>query len=104
MPPWANFSKGLSQLGKRDGVNVNAIHPGVTADRAARAAAGTCASKASGKTVEQLRAEATAKDGLRRLGQPEDIAALTLFLCSEGARHIQGTAIAVDGGSTVGYY
>jgi len=27
-----------------------------------------------------------------------------LFLCTESARHIQGTAIAVDGGATVGYY
>jgi hypothetical protein len=27
-----------------------------------------------------------------------------LFLCSEKARHIQGTAIAVDGGATAGYY
>jgi len=26
----ANFSKGLSQLGKREGVNVNVIHPGMT--------------------------------------------------------------------------
>ena len=25
-----NFSKALSQLGKRDGVNVNVIHPGAT--------------------------------------------------------------------------
>ena len=41
-----------------------------------------------------------AKDGIRRIGKPEDIAALTLFLCSEKARHIQGTAIAVDGGAT----
>jgi 3-oxoacyl-[acyl-carrier protein] reductase len=54
--------------------------------------------------VEQLKQEATAKDGLRRLGKPADISALVLFLCSEKARHIQGTAIAVDGGSTVGYY
>ena len=98
-----NFSKGLSQLGKKDGVNVNAIHPGVTQTERLEQLL-EMRSKASGKTVEQLRAEATAKDGLRRLGQPEDIAALTLFLCSEGARHIQGTAIAVDGGSTVGYY
>jgi NAD(P)-dependent dehydrogenase (short-subunit alcohol dehydrogenase family) len=51
-----------------------------------------------------LKQEATAKDGLRRLGKPADISALVLFLCSERARHIQGTAIAVDGGSTVGYY
>ena len=34
----------------------------------------------------------------------EDVAALTLFLCSERARHIQGTATAVDGGATPGLY
>ena len=44
------------------------------------------------------------EDGLRRLGKAEDVAELTAFLCSEKARHIQGVAIAVDGGSTVGYY
>jgi NAD(P)-dependent dehydrogenase (short-subunit alcohol dehydrogenase family) len=98
-----NFSKGLSQLGKRDGVNVNVIHPGATVTERFHELI-EMRSKASGKSPEQLRAEATAKDGLRRLGQPEDIAALTLFLCSERARHIQGTAIAVDGGATVGYY
>src|SRR5262245_6515045 len=98
-----NFSKGLSQLGKRDGVNVNIIHPGATeTERFEELIAQR--SKASGKSAEQLRKEATEKDGLRRLGKPEDISALTLFLCSEQARHIQGTAIAVDGGSTIGYY
>jgi len=30
--------------------------------------------------------------------------ALALFLCAERARHIQGTAIAVDGGATPGLY
>ena len=47
------------------------------------------------KSIDQLRAEATSKDGIRRIGTPADIAALTLFLSSEKARHIQGTAIAV---------
>ena len=58
--------------------------------------------KAQGKTVEQVRAEALAKSGLRRIGQPEDVAELALFLCSARARHIQGTAIAIDGGGTPG--
>jgi hypothetical protein len=40
----------------------------------------------------------------RRLGHPDDIAELALFLCAERARHIQGTAIAVDGGATPGLY
>jgi len=99
----ANFSKGLSRLGMRDGVNVNVIHPGNTATErqeellAQRAAA-------TGKSVDELRAAALAKSGIRRVGQVEDIAALALFLCSERARHIQGTATAVDGGAGVGYY
>jgi len=98
-----NFSKALSQQGKKDGVNVNVIHPGATeTERFYQLLEQR--SKASGKPVDQLKQEATVKDGLRRLGKAEDISALTLFLCSEKARHIQGTAIAVDGGSTVGYY
>jgi NAD(P)-dependent dehydrogenase (short-subunit alcohol dehydrogenase family) len=98
-----NFSKALSQQGKKDGVNVNVIHPGATeTERFYQLIEQR--SKASGKSVEELKKEATVKDGLRRLGKADDISALTLFLCSEKARHIQGTAIAVDGGSTVGYY
>lgn len=98
-----NFTKGLSGLGMRDGVNVNAILPGMTETerveqlfRQRAAAAGT--------SVEEIRAALIAKEGLARLGRPEDIAALTLFLCSERARHIQGTATAVDGGGTPGVY
>jgi NAD(P)-dependent dehydrogenase (short-subunit alcohol dehydrogenase family) len=98
-----NFSKALSQLGKHDGVNVNVIHPGATeTERFYQLLEQR--SKASGKSVEQLKQEATAKDGLRRLGKPTDIAGLAVFLCSKKAEHIQGTAIAVDGGSTIGYY
>jgi NAD(P)-dependent dehydrogenase (short-subunit alcohol dehydrogenase family) len=98
-----NFSKALSQLGKRDGVNVNVIHPGATeTERFYELIAQR--SKASGKSVEDLKKEATAKDGIRRIGKADDISSLTLFLCSEKARHIQGTAIAVDGGATIGYY
>ena len=99
----ANFSKGLSKLGNRDNVNVNVIHPGNTDTerqdelRRQRAAA-------LGRTVDELRAEALTKSNARRFGKPEDVAALALFLCSERARHVQGTAIAVDGGTTPGHY
>ena len=99
----ANFSKGLAKLGNRDNVNVNVIHPGNTDTerqdelRRQRAAA-------LGRTVDELRAEALTKSNARRFGKPEDVAALALFLCSERARHVQGTAIAVDGGTTPGHY
>jgi NAD(P)-dependent dehydrogenase (short-subunit alcohol dehydrogenase family) len=51
-----------------------------------------------------VRDEALVKSGLRRIGQPEDVAALAVFLCGARARHIQGTAIAIDGRGTPGYY
>ena len=99
-----NFSKGLSQLGKKRR-RQRQRHPSRRdRDRAVRRTASSSARRRPARSVDELRKEATAKDGLRRLGKPEDISALTLFLCSEKARHIQGTAIAVDGGSTVGYY
>jgi NAD(P)-dependent dehydrogenase (short-subunit alcohol dehydrogenase family) len=98
-----NFTKGLSGLGKRDGVNVNAILPGLTetgrvAQLFQQRAAANCT------TMETERQVQVEREGLNRLGQPEDVAALALFLCSESARHIQGTAIAVDGGGTPGLY
>ena len=48
--------------------------------------------------------EAVARDGIQRMGEPADVAELTLFLCSAKGRHIQGAAIPVDGGSTPGFY
>ena len=100
---FGNFAKGLTALGNRDDVNVNVIHPGQTqTDRIEQLYEQFA--KAQGKTLEQVRDEALVKSGLRRIGQPEDIAELTLFLCSARARHIHGTAIAVDGGQTPGYY
>lgn len=98
-----NFTKGLSGLGKRDGVNVNAILPGMTETERVEQLFRQRA-EAAGTSIEQVRATLIAKDGLARLGRPEDIAALALFLCSERARHVQGTAIAVDGGATSGLY
>ena len=99
----ANFAKGLTALGNRDDVNINVIHPGQTqTDRVEQLFAQFA--KAQNKTVEQMRDEALVKSGLRRIGQPEDVAELAVFLAGAKGRHIQGTAISVDGGATPGYY
>ena len=82
---------------------MNAILPGLT-ETARVSQLFAQRAHASGKSVEQERTEQIQREGLRRLGQPEDVAALATFLCSESARHIQGTAIAVDGGGTPGVY
>lgn len=95
----ANFGKALAGLGLSDDVNVNIIHPGQTrterldemmADQAAR----------TGETPEQVLTATVQRQGIRRLGLPEDVAALAVFLCTPEARHIHGTAISVDGGAT----
>ncbi len=99
----ANFSKGLSGLGKKDGVNVNVIHPGLTeTDRVISLMQQRA--QAHGITPDEARKQVMEKDGLRRIGQPEDVAELALFLASERARHIQGAAIGVDGGQTTGLF
>lgn len=41
---------------------------------------------------------------LGRYGEPEDIADVIFFLCSNGARYVTGQTIIVDGGLTVGRY
>src|SRR5258707_9525679 len=56
----ANFVKGLSKLGMRDGVNVNAIHPGQTATERTEQLFQQRAA-AQGKSVEELRTEALTK-------------------------------------------
>jgi 3-oxoacyl-[acyl-carrier protein] reductase len=99
----ANFAKGLAGLGKTDGVNVNVIHPGTTeTDRIRQLFEQRAA--ATKVTPEDIRRQTMEKDNLRRIGQPEDVAELALFLCSDKARHIQGAAIAVDGGQTTGLF
>ncbi len=100
---FANFSKGLAALGNRDDINVNVIHPGmVETDRVVTLFQQFA--KAQNKTPEEVRKESLAKSGTRRIGLPDDVAELALFLASSRARHIQGTAISVDGGATTGLF
>lgn len=40
--------------------------------------------------------------GIRRFGDPADVAGTVAFLCSDRAGYIHGTTIAVDGGATPG--
>jgi 3-oxoacyl-[acyl-carrier protein] reductase len=68
-------------------VNVNAVAPGYI--RTTRLTHGVPA-----EILDTARERAV----LGRLGDPQDVANVVLFLCSEFARHITGTVIPVDGG------
>ena len=99
----ANFSKALADQGLADDVNVNWINPGQTETERLQTLLETQAG-IDGKTVDQIREERLGKEGIRRLGQPEDTAALVAFLCGDEARHVNGVGIGVDGGATKGCF
>ncbi|HLF59789.1 MAG TPA: SDR family oxidoreductase [Acidimicrobiia bacterium] len=95
----ANFGKALAGLGLIDDVNVNMIHPGqIQTERLNEIMAAQATQ--SGRTPEELLSEAIQRQGIRRLGTTKDVAELAVFLCLPRSRHIQGTAISVDGGAT----
>jgi 3-oxoacyl-[acyl-carrier protein] reductase len=67
-------------------VNVNAVAPGfIKTERMAMLPS---------EVIERARKSSV----LGRVADPEDIAHVVSFLCSEGARHITGQTIVVDGG------
>jgi len=77
-------------------VRVNAIAPGaITTEGTAKTAAGGGLTEAE----RQALADAMiAKIPARRLGEPDDIATVAVFLASSAARYITGQTILVDGG------
>lgn len=97
----AHFTKSLSKQGLLDDVNVNIIHPGATVTERLETLIRQEAA-ASGISEDEVRRRNETQAGVRRLGEPGDVAELVAFLCSPRARHIQGVGIAVDGGATPG--
>ena len=72
------------------GVTVNAIAPGVIDTEATRMV-----------VPDDVLAKGVGATSLRRIGQPEDLAPVVGFLCSEGAGYITGQTVVVDGGITM---
>ena len=75
------------------GVTANAIAPGFIATDMLRATA-----ERMGITFEQLLEGAAKEIPVRRVGQPEDVATMASFFCSEGAGFVSGQVVYVSGG------
>jgi NAD(P)-dependent dehydrogenase (short-subunit alcohol dehydrogenase family) len=91
------FMRALADLGKRDGVQVNSVHPGsVDTDRfrgrLERVMRRTGLDEAA--ATEHHRNELN----ITRFGRPDDIAALVAFIVSPRGRWLHGTGIDMDGG------
>ncbi len=68
-------------------INVNAVAPGYIRT-----------TQLTERVPAEMLDRAREKSALGRLGDPQDVATVILFLCSEVARHITGAVIPVDGG------
>lgn len=94
---------GLTQSLSRElgpfGIRVNAIQPGpVAGERIDRVVAAKA--EATGRSLDDVRADFTGNAALGRFVTAEDIANMILFLCTPQARNVSGQAIAVCAGTT----
>lgn len=85
------FTKALAKELGAFGVNVNAVAPGLIETTMLKE------SDARDKIIDLAMGEIV----LKRVGQPEDLANLIVFLASHKARHITGEVIKVDGGQYI---
>jgi 3-oxoacyl-[acyl-carrier protein] reductase len=74
-------------------INVNAVAPGFVETRMTRATA-----ERMGVDFEAFKIGAASQIPLRRIGQPEDIATVIAFLCSDESSFVSGQTIYVRGG------
>ena len=91
------FGRTLANEVARYGITVNNMLPGYTrTERVEQLNAATAARE--GVAVEDVSRRIEAQIPMRRLGEPQEFAALAAFLASEQAASITGQSIAVDGG------
>ncbi|MGI9490385.1 MAG: SDR family NAD(P)-dependent oxidoreductase [Geminicoccaceae bacterium] len=88
--------RGLAVELARDGIRVNGIAPGYIRTAQALSKKHSLGPAGLEKAAEFI--------PMGRVGEPEDIADVALFLASDAARYLTGQVITVDGGLLVGRY
>jgi 3-oxoacyl-[acyl-carrier protein] reductase len=92
-----SLSRLVADLYAGEGIRCNAVTPGPTATEAWLGEGGL-ADQAGGDREEVLRKVASGRP-LGRLAEPEEIAAVVVFLCSDRASYVTGAAWSADGGT-----
>ncbi|MDN0083907.1 SDR family oxidoreductase [Crenobacter sp. SG2305] len=89
------FTKTLSRELGESGIRVNAILPGAVAgERIENVLAGRA--KLNGRPIEEERRQAMSVQSLQRFVDPNDIAALALFIASDAGKSISGQILPID--------
>jgi NAD(P)-dependent dehydrogenase (short-subunit alcohol dehydrogenase family) len=91
------LTKALAVEWARKNVTVNIVNPGWVETDMFTAAA-TAVEKSTGRSGEEARAALAGMNAMGRIVQPEEVAALCVFLASDAAASITGAAYAIDGG------
>src|SRR4051795_2015246 len=96
-----SLSRLVADLYAKDGIRSNAVTPGPTATDAWLGEGGLADQQAtrSNKTRVEVLASVGAGRPLGRLAEPQEIAAVICFLCSERASYVTGSAWSADGGT-----
>jgi NAD(P)-dependent dehydrogenase (short-subunit alcohol dehydrogenase family) len=96
-----SLSRLVADLYAKDGIRCNAVTPGPTATDAWLGEGGLADQQAarSNKTRVEVLGNVGAGRPLGRLAEPEEIAAVICFLCSERASYVTGSAWSADGGT-----
>jgi NAD(P)-dependent dehydrogenase (short-subunit alcohol dehydrogenase family) len=96
-----SVSRLVADVYAKDGIRCNAITPGPTATGAWLADGGLADQQASrtGKTRHEVLQAVGSGRPLGRLAEPEEIASVIAFLCSERASYVTGAAWSADGGT-----
>jgi NAD(P)-dependent dehydrogenase (short-subunit alcohol dehydrogenase family) len=92
-----SLTKTAAQQLAKHNINVNAICPGVTRTSLSNANLEIRA-RQEGVSIEEMDRRRVRDIPLQRANDPEDIAAMAVFLASPGARNITGQSYNVDGG------
>jgi NAD(P)-dependent dehydrogenase (short-subunit alcohol dehydrogenase family) len=92
-------STGLENAWGLLGIRVNVINPGATMTERYQAAVDAEA-RLTGLSPETILQNGAASIPLRRIGRAEEVAAVALFLASDQASYVTGTALTMDGGLT----
>lgn len=93
-----SFTKSLAREVGRHGITVNAVSPAATDTPLRRALLQRMSEKMGAEAVASREEKIRKAYPLRRIGRPEDTAALVTFLASSQASHISGQIHSVNGG------